>query len=104
MHGEGYGKPSLIETAELPKTDKVMMTQFIDPSLAKIHGSEIPYELVRLLLLVTDAASNIIKTGEIMKTRMFPNLLHVTCLAHGLHRLADFIQFEHEVVDMPKTL
>ena len=29
---------------------------------------------------------------------MFPNLLHVTCLAHGVHRLGDFIQIERGTV------
>ena len=31
--------------------------------------------------------------------RMFPNLLHVTCLAHGLHPLGNFIRIEDEIVD-----
>ena len=29
-----------------------------------------------------------------MKNSMFPNLLHVTCLAHGVHRLGYFIRSE----------
>ena len=32
-----------------------------------------------------------IKSGKLLKEQ-FPNMLHVTCLAHGLHRICEFVR------------
>lgn len=45
----------------------------------------------KVLLVVTDAAAYMIKAMDSLKV-LFPNMLHVTCFAHGLHRLAEFIR------------
>jgi hypothetical protein len=41
-----------------------------------------------VLLLVIDAAPYMIKTGQALKT-FYPNMIHVTCVAHGLNRVLE---------------
>lgn len=43
------------------------------------------------LLFVSDAASVMLKTGRLLKN-YFPNMLHLTCFAHALHRVCKFIR------------
>lgn len=51
-----------------------------------------------MLLTVTDAAAYMLSSMRSMQT-LFPKMLHVTCFAHGLHRLAEFIRGEFEIVN-----
>ena len=44
-------------------------------------------------MLTIDAAAYMIAAGGALKT-LYPNMLHLTCFAHGLHRLAEFIRLE----------
>ncbi|KAJ4447676.1 hypothetical protein ANN_09683 [Periplaneta americana] len=43
------------------------------------------------VLFVTDAATYMIKAARQIRTR-YPNLLHLTCLSHGLHSVAEEIR------------
>jgi hypothetical protein len=56
----------------------------------------IQYE--RVLLFVTDAASYMMKAGTAFKV-IFPNMTHLPCLAHGLHRVAETIRANFPLVD-----
>lgn len=49
-------------------------------------------------ILVTDAARYMVKMGKALKT-LYPKLLHVTCLAHGIHRVCEAIRDAHPTVD-----
>jgi len=44
-----------------------------------------------VFLLVTDAAPYMIKTGQALKT-FYPNMIHVTCVAHGLNRVLEKVR------------
>lgn len=44
-----------------------------------------------VLLVVTDAAPYMVSAVKSLKI-LFPKMLHITCLAHGLHRIADFVR------------
>ncbi|KRX35235.1 hypothetical protein T05_7684 [Trichinella murrelli] len=57
--------------------------------LAVLWPEGIRYENV--LLFVTDAAPYMKKAAGALKV-LFPNMLHLTCLAHGLHRIAEHIR------------
>ena len=45
----------------------------------------------KFFLLLSDAAPYMIKVGKILK-KTYPKLLHVTCLSHGIHRVAEDIR------------
>jgi len=51
-----------------------------------------------VLLLVSDAAPYMVKAGSAIQT-FFPKMLHVTCLAHALHRVAEQIRSDFPLVD-----
>jgi len=52
-----------------------------------------------VLLFVTDAASyNMVKAADSLIV-LFPYLIHLTCLAHGIHRLCETIRAEYTTVD-----
>ncbi len=44
-----------------------------------------------ILLMVTDVAAYMIKAVNHLKI-FYPNLKHITCLAHGLHRIAEEVR------------
>lgn len=52
----------------------------------------------KILLFISDAAPYMIKAGQIMKI-FYEKMIHVTCLAHGLHRVCEFIREEFGVVN-----
>lgn len=56
----------------------------------------IKYENV--LLVTTDAAPYMVSAIRSLKI-LFPKMLNITCLAHGLHRVADFIRLKFEDVN-----
>lgn len=45
----------------------------------------------KVLLVLTDAASYMLKAMESLQV-LFPKMLHLTCLSHGLHRVAEFVR------------
>lgn len=54
-----------------------------------IHSSDVDRKHV--LLSVTDAAPYMVSAMNSLKV-LYPNMIHLTCLAHGLHRIAEFIR------------
>ncbi len=52
----------------------------------------------RFLVLLSDAAPYMIKAGKNLKA-IYPGLLHVTCVAHGLHRVAETVRSSYKAVD-----
>lgn len=52
-----------------------------------------------VLLLVTDAAKYMVKTGNALKKSTYGKLVHLTCAAHGLHRVAESIRMNFKAVN-----
>lgn len=51
-----------------------------------------------MLLFVTDAAPYMKKATKGLKV-LFPKMIHISCLAHGMHRVAETIRAEFSEVD-----
>lgn len=51
-----------------------------------------------MLLFVTDAAPYMKKAAKGLKV-LFPKMIHISCLAHGMHRVAETIRAEFSEVD-----
>lgn len=66
--------------------------QAVIGALFKTFGVDLDYGKVRLFL--TDGAAYCLKAGRGLK-QMFPNLLHVTCLCHGLNHVAETVRAEY---------
>ncbi|KAH6933145.1 hypothetical protein HPB50_012496 [Hyalomma asiaticum] len=78
--------PFLVCSKQLEKTSGDTIAYFVNSSLRVLYPSGSHDD--RVLLLYTDAAAYMLKDGALLKV-FYPELLHVTCLAHGLHRVCE---------------
>lgn len=89
-------KMYLLNSQQLEKTNSTTIAQFFASSLALLWPDGIMYDNV--LLLVTDAASYMKKASSSLQI-LYPNMIHLTCLCHGLHRIAEEIRMNFPDVD-----
>lgn len=87
--------PYLIACKQLEQTNHVTIARFVNDALLALwpHGNA-----EKVLLLVTDVAAYMLKAGENLKI-FFPNMLHLTCYAHGLNRVAETIRQSFPLVN-----
>ena len=87
-------KSFLILTKFLDQTDNATVQQGIMDALNKLYLGKIKYK--KLLLIVSDRAAYMkLAVAKLKETNLFPNLHHVTCLAHAIHNLCDKIRKDH---------
>ena len=89
-------KPFLIELIDLECTNSSSISQAINKCLFDLFDGVIPYE--NLYLILSDAASYMIKCCKDLNG-LFPNILHCTCLAHGLMRVAEVVRYSYPLID-----
>lgn len=82
-------KAVLVETVELERTNAVNINRAIINMLTRIYNGNIQYNKIKLLL--SDQAPYAIKVGSMLKT-LIPEIKHVTCLCHLLHRVCEEIR------------
>lgn len=76
----------LFASKVLDATNSNTIASFFDQSM-----NELNIDKNKVLLVVTDAAPYMVKAMKSLNV-LYPKMIHVTCLAHGLHRVADFIR------------
>lgn len=81
--------PRLINVEHLPKADAENIVLFVERSLNILWPNGIHHN--RVLLYVSDAAAYMKSSARIL-SRTYPKLIHCTCLAHGLHRVAEHVR------------
>ncbi|XP_077528186.1 uncharacterized protein LOC144139806 [Haemaphysalis longicornis] len=86
LDAEEKTTPFLVCSKELEKTSGETIARFVNSSLKLLYPSGAHDD--RVLLLYTDAAAYMLKAGALLKV-FYPELLHVTCLAHGIHRVCE---------------
>jgi hypothetical protein len=79
----------LVHMESLTKVDSTGVTQLFSNAMLQIWPAGIQYN--KVLLLVTDAAAYMKKAGKALVVT-YPKMVHVTCLAHGLHNVCDEIR------------
>jgi hypothetical protein len=89
-------KSFLLLNAFVERNNAVMINQQINNALQILWPSGIQYN--KVFLLVTDAAKYMVKLGKDMK-RMYPKLIHITCLTHALHNTSEVIRKSYPNVD-----
>jgi hypothetical protein len=90
-------KSHLISCQQLEKTNALTISRFIQETLATFFlPTTIPSN--KLLLILSDAAPYMVKAGQNLKI-FFPDLIHVTCVAHGLNRVAEEIRKKFPLVN-----
>lgn len=86
----------LLTSEQLQKTNSTTIAQLFTNALALLWPNGIEHE--RVLLFLTDAATYMKKAGNALKV-LFPNMIHLTCLAHALHRIAEEVRGLYPEVD-----
>lgn len=90
------GKKYLLTCETIEKVNHTTMATVFSNAMDILWPTGVRYNNV--LLLVTDAAPYMIKAAKDIKI-MYPKLVHLTCLAHGLHRVAEVIRSSYSDVD-----
>lgn len=90
------GKNFLLHSEELEKCNHSSICQLFDKSMHILWPNGIQHN--KVLLLLSDAAPYMVKAGEGIKL-FYSKIIHVTCLAHGFHRIAETIRLEFSKVD-----
>ena len=89
--------PSYLLTCEqLEKTNSATISQLVLNSLQLLWPDGIKFNDV--LLFISDAAAYMKKAVRSLAA-IFPQMTHLTCLAHGLHRLAEKVRDLYPQVD-----
>lgn len=85
------GIPRMIHCAEISVGNAAAIVEFVEQSLSILWPNGIRRE--KLLLFVSDAAPYMMAAGRSLKNdHNYAKLVHVSCLAHGLHRVAEEIR------------
>lgn len=85
------GIPRMIHCAEISVGNAQKIAEFVEQSLLKLWPDGIRRQNV--LLFVSDAAPYMMAAGQLLKVNYhYQKLVHVSCLAHGLHRVAEEIR------------
>ncbi|XP_022166130.1 uncharacterized protein LOC111041895 [Myzus persicae] len=90
------GKVYLLNTEVLDKANYSTITKLFDKSMFLLWPDGIRHDDVFLFL--SDAAPYMIKAGTTIKA-LYSKMVHVTCLAHGMHRVAEVIRGKFPEVD-----
>jgi hypothetical protein len=97
LDGEYLDRPFLIDVTDVVSTNNVTIQQAVVKALHKLFGDELDYSRSKLLL--TDAAAYCLKAARGLK-ELFPDLLHLTCLAHALSRVAELARVTYPKVNL----
>ena len=81
-----FDAPYLVECTFLDQANADTVAQAMSAVLYRFWPD---FDPSRLRLLLSDAVSYMIKCGKIMKRELNPDLLHLTCLIHALHRICE---------------
>lgn len=97
LKNEQTSKSHLIASKQLDKTNALTISRFLQDSLANFFlPLAVPNE--KLLLFLSDAAPYMVKAGNNLKI-FYPRLVHTTCLAHGINRVAEEIRNKFPLIN-----
>lgn len=86
----------VVACRQLDKTNNSTVSRFVNDSIRTVFPNSSEDE--KIFILLTDSARYMLKAGKVLKV-FFPNMIHVTCFAHGLHRLAEECRNEYSSVN-----
>lgn len=89
-------RPYLIACKELDKTNHSTIARFVNHSLNSTFPNIDIQE--KVYVFITDAAPYMVKAAQALQV-FFPNLIHITCMAHALHRVSEEVRLKYENVD-----
>ena len=83
----------LFASQPLDVTNSNTIGSFFDATI-----NDLGVDKKNILLVITDAAPYMVCAMKALKV-LYPKMVHVTCLAHGIHRVADFIRNQFKDVN-----
>ncbi|PSN44791.1 hypothetical protein C0J52_05580 [Blattella germanica] len=89
-------KPFLLTSECLDRVNSTTIAQLFTTSLKLMWPEEVQHDNV--LLFISDAATYMKKAAKALKV-LFPKMLHVTCVAHGFHRVSEEVRVLFPNVD-----
>lgn len=94
---DNKSKPFLLNYCEqLDKCNHQTIAQFFNNSMNILWPDVVLHDNV--LLFVSDAAPYMVKAGKALNA-FFPKMIHITCLAHAFHRIAETTRSKFTKVD-----
>jgi hypothetical protein len=96
MEVEEKSSVHLLTSEQIQKTISSTVAQVFSNALLLLWPEGIQYE--RVLLFLTDATPYMKKAAAVLKV-IYSRMLHVTCLAHALHRVSEYIRDQFPRVD-----
>ncbi|KAL4112216.1 hypothetical protein QTP88_016047 [Uroleucon formosanum] len=90
------GQTFLLNSEVLPITNNSTIAKLFDDSMHILWPEGVRHNDV--LLYLSDAAPYIVKSGNAIKI-FYLKVIHVTCIIHGLHRIAEKIRGHYSKVD-----
>lgn len=86
----------LTHTAELEKTNFSTMSQLFNNTMDILWPNNIQHKNV--LLFISDVTPYMVKAGTALQA-FYSKMLHVTCTAYGLQRVAEKVRSHFSTVD-----
>jgi hypothetical protein len=93
---DSTGNIFLLHSEELDRTNHTTICKLFDKAMGVLWSGSINYDNV--LLFLTDAAPYMVKAGSVLKS-FYTRMVHTTCVAHGIHRVAEEIRGQFDEVD-----
>jgi hypothetical protein len=90
------GNIFVLHSEVLDKVSHTTIAILFDSAMKMLWKDEVKRD--RILLFVTDAAPYMLKAAKGLKM-LYPRMVHLTCLVHGLHRVAEEIRGNYPDVD-----
>lgn len=90
------GQVYLLNSEVLDKTNFSTISKLFDKSMSLLWPDCVRHDDV--LLFLSDAAPYMIKAGKAISA-LYSKMVHITCLAHGVHRVAEEIRGQFQKVD-----
>jgi hypothetical protein len=97
LRSDKYEPSFLLNSKVLQSANHRTISTFVEQSLLLLWPMGVEYD--RVLLLVTDGAPYMIKAGKGLKDTFYGKMIHITCLAHGIHLLAEEIRSSFKNID-----
>uniref|UniRef100_A0A2S2NDW7 DUF659 domain-containing protein n=1 Tax=Schizaphis graminum TaxID=13262 RepID=A0A2S2NDW7_SCHGA len=93
---DGPGEIFLLNTEELEKANHQTIFKLFDKSMNLLWPQGVLHDNV--LLFLSDAAPYMVKSGKAIQA-LYSKMVHVTCIVHGFHRVAEEIRSYFNTVD-----
>ncbi|KAL4112208.1 hypothetical protein QTP88_016039 [Uroleucon formosanum] len=96
LQPESSGNLYLLHTDYLDKVNSSTITQLFDKAMHILWPTNVKYD--NILLFISDAALYMKKAGSSIQT-LYPNIIHLTCLAHTCHNVCEEVRAYYKNVD-----